>query len=275
MMNLLLKQNGYPPAVLLALLLHAGLLWIIVDKTMSPSTMVKIEPAYISASAAKENPQKLRKLEQVQLKQATQQKALNDAKIKETKAKEQAVRDREAAQKAEAEARKKAETKRLADQRKLDDARKLEQEQLAAARRKSEIDALAEKQRQAELQRQAQQKIEDDRKATANAQAQSGNDDLRSQYARIIHDLITQSWVLPPGARNGMEAIVELRTTPVGDITSSIILKSSGDAAFDRSVLQAVARVGNFQELQDLPIAVYEESFRRFNLQFKPEDLLR
>lgn len=271
-MNLLLKGDGYPPAVLLALLLHGALLWVILDKTLSPSEFVKIEPAYVSATTAKENPQKLRKLEELKKQQTAQRQVANEAK-----AREQAVRDREAAQKAEAERKKKAEDQRVADQRKKDETLKKEQEQQAAARRKADEDAAAERQRQAEAQKQreAQQKAETDRQSLANSQSSSADNDLVSQYLGLIQDLITQNWDIPPSARNSMRAVLELRTSPVGDILSSVVIVPSGDTAFDRSVLQAVARVGNLQELRDLPNAIYEQNFRTFRLEFKPEDLLR
>ena len=275
MMNLLLKLEGYPPAVLVALLLHGAILWFLLDRTLNPVEMVTIEPVAVSVATAKENPQRLRRLEQIRQTQAADQRARDEAR-----AREQAAREREAAQRAEAQRQQQLEEQRqVAERQRQEAARKAEEDRQAAARRVAEE---AERQRRAEeLQRQqrAQAQAEAERQAAAQAQAnaaaQSLENDLVAQYTAIIQNLITQNWAIPPTARNGMLALVELRTTPVGDITSSQILQSSGDAAFDRSVLQAVARVGNLQELRDLPTAIYERNFRRFNLQFKPEDLLR
>jgi colicin import membrane protein len=72
-----------------------------------------------------------------------------------------------------------------------------------------------------------------------------------------------------------MTAEVQLRLTPTGEVIDRAIVQSSGNAAFDSSVLQAVDRVGAFSELQDMPPAVFERNFRIFNLVFSPEDLLR
>jgi colicin import membrane protein len=273
LMNLLLKQDGYPPAVLFALLLHAGLIWFMLDRAMSPSDMVKIQPATIAVATAKENPQRLRRIEQVQQQQRVADQRTRD----EARAREQAAREREATQRAEAERQRQAETQRQAERQRQEQARIAEEDRQATARRQAE----QEQQRQAELQRQreAQARAEAERQAQiqaqANAQSQGAENDLVSQYMGIIRGLIQQNWVIPPSARNGMAAIVEIRTTPVGDITSYLVIQSSGDATFDRSVLQAVARVGNLQELRDVPSAVYERNFRRFNLLFQPEDLLR
>lgn len=270
-MNLLLKLDGYPPAVLVALLLHGGILLFLLDRTMSPDNMVEIKPAAVAVSMARENPQRLRRIEEVRQAQAAEQRSRDEAR-----AREQAAREREATQRAEAERRQAEERQKAQEQQRQADARRAEEERQAAARRQAQE---AERQRQAEAQRQQQAREEAERQARAqaqaNANAQRVENDLVAQYTGIIQSLITQNWVIPPSARNGMVALVELRTTPVGDIVSSRILQSSGDARFDSSVLDAVARVGNLQELRDLPTAVYERNFRTFNLQFKPEDLLR
>lgn len=272
LMNLLLKFDGYPPAVLVALLLHGGILWFLLDRTLSPDSMVEIKPAAVAVSMARENPQRLRRIEEIRQAQAAEQRARDEAR-----AREQAAREREATQRAEAERKRQAEERQKAlEQQRQAEARRAEEERQAAARRAAQE---AERQRQAEAQRQQAAREEAERQARAqaqaNANAQRVENDLVAQYTGIIQNLIAQNWVIPPSARNGMVALVEIRTTPVGDIVSSRILQSSGDARFDSSVLDAVARVGNLQELRDLPTAIYERNFRTFNLQFKPEDLLR
>jgi colicin import membrane protein len=91
----------------------------------------------------------------------------------------------------------------------------------------------------------------------------------------IIQNLIQRHWIIPPSARNGMTAIVELRMVPTGEIVDYRLVQSSGDAAFDRSALAAVERVDSFPELRDMPTAIFERNFRTFSLVFRPEDLLR
>lgn len=275
LLHYLLKFEGYPPAVLLAVLLHAGVAWFMLERDFDRQEVIKVQPMQISAATAKENPQKLRRLQQVQQQRAADQRARDEAR-----AREQAVREREAQQRAEAERQRQAQQRQREEQQRLEQARIAEEERQAQARRQAEEEAtrrrLAEQQRQQELEQQRQRaEAEALRQAQANAAATNAENDIVSQYMAIIQDLIQQNWVIPPSARNGMVAIVEIRTTPVGDITTYQVIQSSGDASFDRSVLQAVARVGNLQELRDLPNAVYERNFRRFNLQFQPEDLLR
>ncbi len=274
LLHFLLKNEGYPPAVVLALLLHAALIWFLLDRGFEPENTVKVQPMQISAATAKENPQRLRRIEQVQQQRAADQRARDEAR-----AREQAVREREAQQKAEAERQRQAQQQREEQQRQ-EQARKAEEDRAAAARRQAEEEAA--RKRQAEQERQQREQEQQRQRAEAEAQRQaqanantSAENDIVSQYMAIIQDLIQQNWVIPPSARNGMLAAIEIRTTPIGDIVSSRIVQSSGDASFDRSVEQAVARVGNLQELRDLPNAVYERNFRIITLTFSPQDLLR
>lgn len=276
LLHFLLKYEGYPPAVVLAVLLHAALIWFLLDRGFEPQEIVTVQPMQISAATAKENPQKLRRIEQVQQQRASDQRARDEAR-----AREQAAREREAEQKAEAERQRQAQQQQQREeQQRVEQARKAEEDRAAAARRQAEEEAarkrLAEQERQQREQEQQRQRAEAEAQRQAQANANTNAEtDIVSQYMAIIQDLIQQNWVIPPSARNGMVAAVEIRTTPIGDILNTRIVQSSGDATFDRSVEQAVARVGNLQELRDLPNAVYERNFRIITLTFSPQDLLR
>ena len=103
----------------------------------------------------------------------------------------------------------------------------------------------------------------------------AGEQLIVSEYVTIIRRVISQNWQIPPSARNGMTAAVQIRVVPTGEVVNVFILESSGNPTFDRSVLQAVERVERFPELQDLETGVFERNFRTFSLLFRPEDLLR
>lgn len=92
-------------------------------------------------------------------------------------------------------------------------------------------------------------------------------------YAAAIRQAIIQAWSRPPSARLGMEARLRVDLVPSGDLLAVTLLDSSGNPAFDRSAEVAVRKVGRF----DVPkeTRLFEKSFRRFTLLFKPEDLLR
>jgi colicin import membrane protein len=271
-MRWLLKYEGYPSGVIVAILLHALLIYIVLPKKFNPADMVKIEqPSYVVASVSKDNPQRVHQLRE--LERQRQQDAARER------------RNREAA--------KAAEEQQKREQAKLDADRKLAAEKEAAAaqaQQERERAAVAEKEKQAaedarEKREQAQRDTERERiaaqeqaarEAAANqAQALSAENQLIAQYKAIIHDVVSSNWIQPPSARNGMQVVINLKLVPTGEIVACVIVQSSGDAVFDRSALQAVDRAGSFPELKDLPIAVFERNFRDFNLLFSPEDLLR
>ena len=92
-------------------------------------------------------------------------------------------------------------------------------------------------------------------------------------YAAAIRQAIAEAWSRPPSARLGMQARLRVDLVPSGDLLAVTILDTSGNPAFDRSAEVAVRKVGRF----DVPkeSRLFEKSFRRFTLLFKPEDLLR
>lgn len=265
----LLKYDGYPPGVVAALLLHGILMYIFLPKEFEPAEQVSIEPAsFVVASAARQSPQKLRRLEQ-----QTQQRNREAERERQRQADQQRQReaDQERQRVAEQQRQREADQER---QRVADEQRQREAEQQRQREQEQERQRAAERQQQVAAQQAADEAAR--RQAADNAAQQlSAENQMVSQYMTIIRDLVSGAWSRPPDARNGMVAIVQLRLTPTGEIVSSDIVQSSGSLAFDRSVLQAVDRVGSFSELQDMPTAVFERNFRNFNLEFSPEDLLR
>jgi colicin import membrane protein len=269
----LLKYDGYPPGVVVALLLHGLLMYIFLPKEFDPADQVRIEPAsFAVASATQQSPQRLRRLQQ-----QTQRQAAEAEKERQRQRDDQRKRDEAAA----------AERQRVAEQQRQREAEQ-EKQRVAEQQRQREADQEKqrqqdqerERQREADRQRQAQEQAAADAArsaaaAAANAQAQGVEQQMVAQYAAIIRDLVSQAWSRSPDAKNGMVAIVQIRLTPTGEIVSSQIVQGSGSAAFDRSVQQAVDRVGNISELQDMPTPIFERYFRNFNLEFRPEDLLR
>jgi TonB family protein len=83
--------------------------------------------------------------------------------------------------------------------------------------------------------------------ATATAQ------EMALSYAALIQRTVVNYWSRPPSARNGMEALLEVRLIPTGEVVSVSVLQSSGNTAFDRSALNAVEKAASFPELQNLP----------------------
>ena len=101
----------------------------------------------------------------------------------------------------------------------------------------------------------------------------SESTNLQDAVAATIQRAVINRWTRPPSARNGMVSVLSIQLVPTGEVVGVSVLTSSGDAAFDRSAISAVERVGKFPEIAQLDSRVFETTFRRFQLIFRPEDL--
>ena len=166
------------------------------------------------------------------------------------------------------------ELKRRADKRR-DDA-----EKAALAKRKKRLDEerVALEKRQLEerqrVEREQQQAEWEDMLAQEEAQMDAQEDQrAANSYRQIIQQRLSENWSRPPSARRNMEAQVRIQLVPTGRVVGVSIIKSSGDAAFDRSVEQAVRKAHQFIELQAMDIRLFELTFRSVDVAFSPEDL--
>lgn len=107
----------------------------------------------------------------------------------------------------------------------------------------------------------------------AQEQAEGEEAELAQTFFQGIRSKIVANWSRPASARNGMKVTLRVELVPGGEVAAVSLVTSSGDAAFDRSAETAVRRSGRFDVPDDS--AVFERRFRRFNLLFNPEDLLR
>jgi len=105
------------------------------------------------------------------------------------------------------------------------------------------------------------------------AAAAATSSEMAASYASLIQQTVINYWSRPPSARNGMEVLLSIQLIPTGEVVSATVLQSSGNSAFDQSAINAVKKAGSFPELQNLPPGEFEQSFRRFRLLFRPEDL--
>ena len=102
---------------------------------------------------------------------------------------------------------------------------------------------------------------------------QSSDEAMAQRYIALISRTVQNHWSRPPSARNRMEVELVIQLIPSGEVVSVTVARSSGLLAFDRSAVNAVQKAARFPELEQLPSRVFERSFRRFRLLFKPEDL--
>lgn len=105
---------------------------------------------------------------------------------------------------------------------------------------------------------------------SANAPSASTSPVVDKYLAGIRAD-IERRWSRPPLSRNGMQVTLRLFLLPGGELNDVQVVVSSGNAAFDRSALAAVQKVGRFTVPSD-PVE-FDRNFRQFSVLFNPDDL--
>ena len=101
--------------------------------------------------------------------------------------------------------------------------------------------------------------------------AASRAEQVTASYVGDIVARIEGNWSRPPSARNDMEAELLIALVPTGEVVNVTVVRSSGNAAFDRSAEVAVRQAAPFR-VPDDP-ALFERDFRALRILFKPEDL--
>lgn len=282
--------NGYPASLIFALTLHFLVLALLLYSGIArpPQNPEIVQPS-IRAFTLDENPQVRNERLQQQRVAAQRERDRQAEQNRQREAEEAARRERERQQQQQEQARqaeqqrqqeadqaaqrerdRQAELQRQADlerQRQQDQERQRQQEQERQAREREE-------QRQRELAAEQAQRRQAEEAAAAAAEVARTEQEMVMAYTGIIHDLVRQNWSRPPSARNGMTVVFRIQMVPTGDILDVELVQSSGDYAFDRAAETAIYRVGRFQELQGMPINLFNQNFRSLLLTFRPEDLL-
>ncbi|MFZ5723136.1 MAG: cell envelope integrity protein TolA [Pseudomonadota bacterium] len=107
------------------------------------------------------------------------------------------------------------------------------------------------------------------REATAREAAEAK---VLADYKQRILQELRRRWSRPPSARNGMSVTLSVNLIPGGEVVGTpAIVKSSGDAAFDRSAQNAVLLASPLPVPSDP--AIFNTHFRRFTFVARPEDL--
>jgi len=97
------------------------------------------------------------------------------------------------------------------------------------------------------------------------------DDEKAMTYVAQIQREIVQNWSRPPSARNGMEALLRVLLIPTGEVVDVKVEGSSGNDAFDRSVVLAVTKARRF--VVPTNSLRFERDFREFTVLFRPDDL--
>ncbi|VAW77526.1 TolA protein [hydrothermal vent metagenome] len=282
-----------PRAVVYAVLAHLALLAVLMfslDWSTEPSISHKSAPIQaVAIDARKLDAEIERKKKQEQAKQQEIKRA-EQKKKREAEQKKKALAEKKrkvaAEKKHKAEQKKKAETekKRLAvekrkraeveKKRKVEAQRKkaeLEKKRKAEAERKK---AEAEKQRKAEEARQKAAAERDMRERLAaeqehlRAQRDSAMQRMIDKYGLYIKEKVQRSWIRPSGSSASLSCIVSVRLIPGGEVVDVKIVRSSGNAAFDRSVEAAVFKASPLPVPSDPEVM---EKFRSITFEFNPD----
>ena len=304
-------SRSYLLPVVLALSLHAVLGYLLAGSWFDEHALHRVEPLrhvqaqlvdLSSQTKAKQESEKAR--QQIEAKKKT---AAAEKKAAEQRRAEQQKRDKALAEKKRkaeserkvqaAEKKKKAEAKRQADIARMKEAEqrakaKKEADLAAERKAKAKAEAQAEAERQLErerleearrradgarLQREAEaemQRLEQQRLAAEAAVARVAEEKrLVASALDVIRDGVQRNWSRPPSVRNGMEVSVRILLLPTGEVDEAVVIKSSGDDAFDRSTVNAVMKAERFPELQGMDPVVFDRNLRQITLNFRPEDL--
>ena len=211
---------------------------------------------------------------EAEAKAEAQRKAAEVAAAKKREEAESAAEAEAAKKRAEAEAaRKKAEEEAKRKAQAEADAKRKAAE-AAEAKKRAEADAARKAQEDAKAKALAD--LLADETQYQQAQADRPGDQVAASYDDVIRRYVSEQWRRPPTARNGMVVEVQLSMLPTGQITDVVVTRSSGDAGFDQSAVQAVRNVGRIPEMQTLSRdnpAAFDRMYRQRLLRFKPEDL--
>ncbi len=197
---------------------------------------------------------------------------------KPEEANKRAQEEEEARQKAEAEKRRQAEQKQ---QQQQEEEEKLAQQRLVAERKKQEAQ---EKERQKRAQEEVRKKEETRRqklteqslqeqlaaeekaRLAAASAARAGTEIEKYRY--LIKQRVSRSWNRPVGVAKGLKCEVHVRLTPSGEVLSANVVRSSGNAVFDRSVENAVYKAAPLPLPEDPALF---DNFREIRFVFDPD----
>jgi len=208
-------------------------------------------------------------------------KAQVDRKIEEElkkKAEQERLVEEELKQKAAEDRRIAEEKKRLAEaDRKAEEDRKRKAEQ--DRKKAEELKRKAEEQRKAEEIRKKKAEEEAQRAEADNLLQQSLAAEERereerringvvNQHVSIIRQRVKRYWIRPTNTEGGLQTILRVNLIPTGDVQKVVVVKSSGNAIFDRSAESAVYKAAPFAMPTDRKAAA---ELRDFQFIFKPE----
>lgn len=199
-----------------------------------------------------------------------------EAKPRDTRAEQlREQHEREAARR-EMASKEAARKEALAEKRRADDAARHEAARRAEVMQREQAQRALQKGLEAEERARAETALRERLKteATSLAQVRASGEQSRAQseiarFEALIRQKVERNWLRPAQSASGLACVVRLRIAPGGEVLSAVIVRGSGNGAFDRSVEAAVLRASPLPVPSDLLVF---EHFRDLELKFKPED---
>ncbi len=273
-----IKNN--PSALAWAIIIHVlAFAAIIVSFSASEPQMATVKPQKVIEAVAideKAINQELNKLKKAEQRKKREEKRLQDKarKAREQRRKEEkrlkALKKKQKELQRKAKLKQEKERKRIAalkEKRRQEELKqKLEEERLKELQRQR-------REKQAQLQREEkarQEKLAAQKKAAEEAKRARYVQGEVARYKGLIRNKITRNWIFPASYRKGMKCTVRVRIIPGGEVVSVQIIKSSGSAAFDRSVEQAVRKASPLP-VPDAGSGLFD-NFREVEFVFDPNE---
>lgn len=287
----------HPFAVVLSVLVHLIIVGFFVfgldfsdKKTTSTPPVNTVKATVIDGDKIKVEADKLKKREQqkkleesqrlkrLEKQRKAEQKKLEDVKKQQQDLKKKLVKQKadEAArlaklkkQKADAtkkktlEAKKKAAAKKKADAKRKADAKK---KKLTEDKRKRIAAEKKRKQKLAAKEQRAREQAAQD--AMAREEQEMRAQAALTSYSGAIRQKVGRNWIEPAGGMDGLSCIVRVSLIPGGEVINAQVIRSSGDALFDRSVEIAALKASPLPIPDDPSLFSY---FRTIEFIFDPE----
>jgi TonB family protein len=89
-----------------------------------------------------------------------------------------------------------------------------------------------------------------------------------SEYIPYIQEKVQNSWLRPAGSPRGLRCVIRVKLIPGGEVVGAKVVKSSGDALFDRSVKSAVLKASPLPLPADPALFKH---FREIDFNFSPD----
>ncbi|MCW9025096.1 MAG: cell envelope integrity protein TolA [Gammaproteobacteria bacterium] len=197
-----------------------------------------------------------------------EQKRLVEAKKKRRQEEQQ----KKAAEKKRKDAERKRKLEAAAEKKRLEKLKKEKEETERKLKEEEKRKQEEERQQQEELARQEaelKRKLEAEQKQAAARNAAKQTE--INKYRILIKQEVTRRWIVPNMATGQLSCDVKVKIFPGGDVAEVLIIRSSGNKAFDRSVEKAVERAAPLP-VPKVDSGLFDE-FREVIFSFEPKNI--